>query len=293
MDRNEGHVQQPQPSQQEQNIIMGELEDGAIVEKELDYSSDRDIPVISHTNKDPKEQERMNRGTYFKLLNIKEANRRKERNEEIATQIKNKNANSIQERIKILTGRIQYAKMKLQEYQNSISRNEQSTRRKADLAVQWQNNPTHYLDIAIVMSQGETMQTTLNKKYKEKLNTYKKYQLENEGLSIIPLLFTSQGAIDQRTENYLTTILQRTKHEQWKRIWNNYKLQIMATIVRYTAINAVQWIYDQNQYEYPHKEEIHVGAKPGRMVTETTNTCTRIDGLQINSANSTNMTASA
>ncbi len=40
MDRNDGHVQQPQPTQQEKNIIMGELEDGATEEKELDYSSD-------------------------------------------------------------------------------------------------------------------------------------------------------------------------------------------------------------------------------------------------------------
>ena len=245
------------------------------------------LTSISHRN-DPKENPltEQERRAFIMQQKSLEAEKRKEKNNEIADRIKKKNNVSqipINIRIQKVDHQIEYEQTKLQEIQTKIAHGQQTIKRKADLAVQWYNTPCHFLDIAIVMSQGESMETTLTKKYNEKHKIYEKYKTVYKDIEIIPLIFSSQGMIYEATEGYLKGLLQQTGKEQWKRIWNNYKLQIMATNIRYTTANVIRWINSQEHYErYHNLETLDISPESRRLVHPDQNVQASINMININ-----------
>ena len=90
------------------------------------------------------------------------------------------------------------------------------------------------------------MEKTLSKKYEEKQKLYKNTQEENPKIRIQPFICSSQGMIEPQSERYIKTLLatpstKEKKNDNWKRIWNYIKLEIMATIIKYTTTNAIKW----------------------------------------------------
>ena len=212
------------------------------------YKEVEPIKELSNQSVNKEKDTQFNPKEYFRNKNNTEAEIRKEQNNSIAKTIANnkKKSLNIQERIQYLQNRIQEEEKQINNYYLRLQSLPNGPQRHADLAIQWHNQPQHIIDIAIVMSKGEDMDTTLRKKYDEKYRLYQKENLQN--CKIVPLIFTSQGVLEKQTEEYLKGLF-NLNDQQEKRIWLNYKLKIMATIIQYTTANIKSWLKYQDIYE--------------------------------------------
>ena len=117
------------------------------------------------------------------------------------------------------------------------------------------------------------------KKYDEKYRLYQKENLQN--CKIVPLIFTSQGVLEKQTEEYLKGLF-NLNDQQEKRIWLNYKLKIMATIIQYTTANIKSWLKYQDIYEQNRPTDLlDISQEDTIMVTSDENARGQMNNLTL------------